>query len=206
MARKKMVARKPLKIKKPRKITEEHKEKLRERLVLMRAKKAKKPSEYKNVHRDVAALPDDDAYSFKNVKEWITESKDQVSAFTAAARVRSATPAERQKAENAAANKKSYIRMCEQYLKNGDWISMFSGKNENCKTTPRVVAMAYHQDGTPKRTIGFWYPDVEAVWTKEMDELDWLGEDGTFGSGNVMRKARETKLHALTDKQFDSGT
>jgi hypothetical protein len=204
MARKKtVVVRKPLKIKKTRKITEEHKENLRKRLVLMRAKK--KPAEYKNLHRDVAALPDDDNYSFKNVKEWIAESKIQVSAFTATAKNRSATSQERQKAVNAAANKKSYIRMCEHYLKNGDWISMFSGKNENCKTTPRVVAMAYHQDGTPKRTVGFWYPDVEAVWTKEMDELDWLGEDGTFGSGNVMRKAYQSKLHALTDKQFDSG-
>jgi hypothetical protein len=203
MTRKKMVARKPLKIKKTRKITEEQKEVLRNRLAEMRAKK--KPAQYKNLHRDVAALPDDDAYSFKNVKEWIAESKDQVSAFTASAKNRSATPQERQRAENAAANKKSYIRMCEHYLKNGDWVSMFSGKNENCKTYPRVVAMAYHQDGTPKRTIGFWYPDVEAVWTKEMDELDWLGEDRTFGSGNVMRLAYESKLRALTDKQFDSG-
>ena len=83
-------------------------------------------------------------------------------------------------------------------------ISMFSGKNENCKTYPRVVAMAYNPDGTPKRTVGYWYPDVEAVWTKEMDELDWLGEDGTFGSGNVMRLAYQSKLRALTDKQFDS--
>lgn len=204
MARKKIVvARKPLKIKKPRKLTEEHREKLRKRLAEMRAKK--KPAQYKNLHRDVAALPDDDNYSFKNVKEWIAESKIQVSAFTAASKVRSATPAERQKAENAAANKKSYIRMCEHYLKNGDWISMFSGKNENCKTYPRVVAMAYNPDGTPKRTVGYWYPDVEAVWTKEMDELDWLGEDGTFGSGNVMRLAYQSKLRALTDKQFDSG-
>jgi hypothetical protein len=34
---------------------------------------------------------------------------------------------------------------------------------------PRVIAMAYNSDGTPKRTVGFWYPDIETVWTKKMD-------------------------------------
>lgn len=203
MARKKtVVERKPLKIKKTRKISEEHKEKLRNRLAEMRAKK--KPAEYKNIHREVIALPDDDRYSFKNVKEWIKESKVQVSAFMATARNRSATPQEKQKAFNAADNKKSYIRMCEHYLKHGDWIAMFSGKHEEHKVSPRVVAMAYNQDGTPKRTVGFWYPDIEVVWTREMDELGYLGEDGTFGSGNVMRNAHQSKLKAITDKQFTS--
>ena len=46
MAKKKTtVERKPIKIKKTRKLSEEHKEKLRERLAEMRAKK--KPAEYK---------------------------------------------------------------------------------------------------------------------------------------------------------------
>ena len=203
MARKKtVVERKPLKIKKTRKISEEHKEKLRNRLAEMRAKK--KPAEYKNIHREVIALPDDDRYSFKNVKEWIKESKVQVSAFMATARNRSATPQAKQKASNAADNKKSYIRMCEHYLKHGDWIAMFSGKHEEHKVSPRVVTMAYNQDGTPKRTVGFWYPDIEVVWTREMDELGYLGEDGTFGSGNVMRNAHQSKLKAITDKQFTS--
>jgi hypothetical protein len=37
-----------------------------------------------------------------------------------------------------------------------------------------------------------------------MDELSWYGEDGSFGSGNVMRLAYESKLRALTDKQFEA--
>jgi hypothetical protein len=80
MARKKtVVKRKPLKIKKTRKLSEEHKEKLRTRLAEMRAKK--KPAEYKNIAKSVIALPDDDTYSFKNVKAWIKENKLQVSAL-----------------------------------------------------------------------------------------------------------------------------
>ena len=67
MAKKKTtVERKPLKIKKTRKLSEEHKEKLRARLAKMRAKK--KPAEYKNIAASVLAKPDDDKLSFKNVK------------------------------------------------------------------------------------------------------------------------------------------
>ena len=78
--------RKPLKIKKTRKLSEEHKEKLRTRLAEMRAKK--KPAEYKNIAKSVLILPDDDTYSFKNVKEWIKENKLQVSALGQQARKR----------------------------------------------------------------------------------------------------------------------
>jgi len=66
MAKKKtVIERKPIKIKKTRKISEEHKEKLRTRLAEMRAKK--KPAEYKNIAKSVLAKPDDDKLSLKNV-------------------------------------------------------------------------------------------------------------------------------------------
>ncbi len=52
-----------------RKISEERKQQLREQLEKARAKR--KPAEYKNIHPSVLALPDEDNYSFKNVKEWI---------------------------------------------------------------------------------------------------------------------------------------
>jgi hypothetical protein len=29
--------------------------------------------------------------------------------------------------------------------------------------------MAYHPDGTPKRSVGTWYPDIRMEWTKEME-------------------------------------
>ena len=168
MARKKtVVKRKPLKIKKTRKISEEHKEKLRTRLAEMRAKK--KPAEYKNIAKSVLALPDDDTYSFKNVKEWIKENKLQVAALSQQARNTSIESKEKHKASRLADSKKAYIRYCEHYLKHGDWIGIFSGANEEHKVVPRVMAMAYNSDGTPKRTVGFWYPDIETVWTKKMD-------------------------------------
>ena len=203
MARKKtVIERKPLKIKKTRKLSEEAKEKLRVRLATMRAKK--KPADYKNIAESVLALPDDDKYSFKNVKTWIKHSKDLVLEYNKIARSRVSSSQEKQKASNAADHKKVYIRDLEYYLKTGDFISYFSGQDELTKVIPRCVALAYYEDGTPKRSCGVFYPDINAVWTKDMDELDYRGEDGTMGYGNAPVRVYQKKLKALTDKQFDS--
>ena len=150
-----------------RKISEERKQQLRDQLEKARSKR--KPAEYKNIHASVLALPDEDNYSFKNVKEWIKESKDQVSAFSKIARSLKTPPLEKQKASNSADNKKAYIRYCEHYLKHGDWISLKSGAHEEHTVIPKCIAMAYNPDGTPKRTVGVFYPDLHAVWTKELD-------------------------------------
>ena len=150
-----------------RKISEERKQQLREQLEKARSKR--KPAEYKNIHSSVLALPEDHNYSFKNVKEWIKESKEQVAAFNKVARSFRSTPQDKQRASNDADNKKSYIRYCEHYLKTGDWIGLKSGKNEDHTVIPKCIAMAYNPDGTPKRTVGVYYPDLHAVWTKEME-------------------------------------
>ena len=179
-------------LKKKRKLSEEAKEKLRNRLAEMRAKK--KPAEYKNISKKVLDLSDDDKYSFKNVKEWIKESKDKVAELSKIARSIKSAPLEKQKAAAGVDHKKAYIRYCEYYLKTGDWISMFSGANESQKVIPRCIAMAYHPDGTPKRSVGVFYPDINAVWTSGMDESEYVTQ------GNREYPISETV--ALTDKQF----
>jgi len=199
MARKKIVVQrekvKPLK--KKRKLSEEHKEKLRARLAEMRAKR--KPAEYKNVAKSVLALPDDDKYSMKSVKEWIKESKEQVAAYNKTARSMRISPQDKQKAANLAEHKKAYIRYCEHYLKTGDWIGMFSGKEETQKVVPKCIAMAYYPDGTPKRSVGVFYPDINMIWTRDMDERDYAHMENREG-------IQVNTLSALTDKQFTSST
>ena len=71
-------------------------EQVAERMAKLRAKR--KPAQYKNIHPTVLALPDDHNYSFKNIKEWIKESKELVSAYNKTARSRGLTPQEKQKA------------------------------------------------------------------------------------------------------------
>ena len=192
MAKKVKPERKPMKIKRTRKISEEQREALRERMTEMRKKR--KPAEYKNVSKVVLTLPDDDKYSFKNVKEWIKHNKEMVTALGKQGRGRYVGEKERRIAENQASSRKAYIRYCEHYLKTGDWIGMFSGLNEEHKVTPRCVAMAYYPDGTPKRSVGVFYPDIDMVWSKGMDETEY----GTHEN----REYIKTETMALTDKQF----
>ena len=66
-------------------------------------------------------------------------------------------------------SKKAYVRQMEHYLKTGDWIAQFMGAKENERTVWTCTAMAYNADGTPKRTVGVWYPDIRKEWTKEME-------------------------------------
>jgi hypothetical protein len=191
MAKKKtVIERKPLKIKKTRKLSEEHKEKLRQRLAEMRAKK--KPAEYKNVAKSVLNLPDDDKYSFKNIKAWIKENKLQANALVSQSKGRGVTPQARQQALNAADGKKAYIRYMEHYLRTGDWIGLFSGANEEHKVVPKCVAMAYHPDGTPKRSAGVFYSDINMVWKQDMIEANYVPVETISQCGTV----------AITDKQF----
>ena len=189
MAKKKtVIERKPLKIKKTRKLSEEHKEKLRQRLAEMRAKK--KPAEYKNVAKSVLNLPDDDKYSFKNIKAWIKENKLQANALVSQSKGRGVTPQARQQALNAADGKKAYIGYMEHYLRTGDWIGLFSGANEEHKVVPKCVAMAYHPDGTPKRSAGVFYSDINMVWKQDMIEANYVPVETI------------SQTVAITDKQF----
>ena len=191
MAKKVKSERKPMKVKRTRKISEEQREALRERMKDMRKKR--KPAEYKNVNERVLVLPDDDTYSFKNVKGWIKHNKEMVAALGKQGRY--VGEKERRIAEMQAASRKAYIRYCEFYLKSGDWIGMFSGQDEEHKVVPRCIAMAYYPDGTPKRSVGVFYPDINVVWSKGMDETE-------FGSLQNRDYYKSTETVALTDKQF----
>ena len=198
MAKKKtVIPRKKLApVKKKRELTEEARQKMRDRLAAMRAKK--KPADYKNIAKSVLDLPDDDKYSFKNVKEWIKHSKDLVSEYNKTARSRATTSQESQKASNAADHKKVYIRELENYLKTGDYISYFSGKDENQKVIPMCIAQSFYPDGRAKRDCGVYYPDINTVWTRDMDEdmFSDMREDTNY----VPKKSGTV---AITDKQFN---
>ena len=59
--------------------------------------------------------------------------------------------------------------------------------------------MAYHDDGTPKRSVGVFYPDINVVWSKGMDESEYAIYENREYFGKVIEPT------ALTDKQFTSG-
>ena len=143
-------------------LTEKRKQELRDQLSKARSKRS--PAEYKNIHPKVLEIPDDDILSLKSIKKAIKHSKDKASAYSVNSRRRGATPKQAITDSINSDNTKAYIRFIEHYLRTGDWISDFMGDDEEKKTQWKCVAMAYHADGTPKRTKGVFYPDINMIW------------------------------------------
>ena len=148
-----------------KKLSEERKQELRDQLTKARSKKT--PAEYKNIYPSVLTKPDDDPLSLKSIKKSIKHNKEKAAAFLTNSRRRGTTPKQSIADKINSENAKAYIRMMEYYLKSGDWVSMFMGADEEMKTQWKCVAMAYNEDGTPKRTKGVYYPDIKAVWVSE---------------------------------------
>ena len=146
-------------------LSEERKQELRDQLT--KARKKKTPAEYKNIYPTVLTKPDDDPLSVKSIKKWIKHNKEKASAYLTNSRRRGATPKQSIIDKIRSENVKAYIRFMEHYLRTGDWISDFMGDDEEKKTQWKCVAMAYHADGTPKRTKGVFYPDINAVWVSD---------------------------------------
>lgn len=63
----------------------------------------------------------------------------------------------------------TYVQNMNAYLRNGVWLDTHWGENRENKCVPVCKVMAYHPDGTVKRTVGTWYSDVQGIWTKEME-------------------------------------
>ena len=143
-------------------LSEKRKQELRDQLSKARSKRT--PAEYKNIHPKVLEIPDDDPLSLKSIKKSIKHSKDRAAAYSVNSRRRGVTPKQAITDSINSDNTKAYIRFMEHYLRTGDWISDFMGDDEEKKTQWKCVAMAYHADGTPKRSKGVFYPDINMVW------------------------------------------
>ena len=65
----------------------------------------------------------------------------------------------------------TYVSNIESYLRHGVWVDMFYGSQQQHRIKYRVSikGMAYYADGTPKRTVGYFYEDIGSEWTKEME-------------------------------------
>ena len=183
---------------KPRKpMTDEQKASASERLAKAREARAAKNPDYgkTNIHESLRNLPDDHQLSPKRVKEWIKVQKDYAKSERAAVRQKI------KGAESRLANHESYVRNMQTYLRTGDWVDMFYGKEQQNKIRNRCVAMAYYwygpHKGQPKRDVGTFYPDMGCVYTQEMLEEEYGNErprddaTGERDKGPVARKKRK---------------
>lgn len=144
-------------------MTAEQKAAAAERLAIAREKRAKaNPPKYTSIHPSVVAKTEDDPMSMKNIQRWIKTQKELMSIAKSDVRRKI------KGAEARVASHEGYIRNLQRYLRDGDYCDSFYGEHQQhrCKMVCRV--MAYHPDGTPKRSVGVWYPDIGCTWTKEM--------------------------------------
>lgn len=149
--------------KKPRKkrvLTDEQKQAAAARLA--KAREAKGPSQNNQIDEDVRNLPDDHLFSYKNVRKWQNEAKQYLHA------IKSFKDSKDAKERAAYQEVETYIVNLGTYMRSGVYLDSRFGPERTGKVQHRCVAMAYHKDGTPKRTVGVWYPDIGEVYTQEM--------------------------------------
>ena len=172
MARKKVTVRtdnstwKAPKVRKKRKpMTEEQKAAAAERLAKAREKKAAGDPNYgqAGIHERLRNLPDDYPLHPKKVKVWIKTQKDLANAERKSVRQGIKGALARQGVHE------GYVRNMKTYLRSGDWIDMFYGEHQEHRIRHRCVALAYDKAGNPKRNVGTFYPDINMIWTQELE-------------------------------------
>jgi hypothetical protein len=184
---------------KPRKpMSDEQKAAASERLAKAREARAEKNPDYgkSGIHESLHVLPDDHFISPKSVKQWIKTQKDLMSAERVGVR---------QNIKGAIArfaNHEGYIRNMQKYLRDGDWIDIFYGEHQEKKMGWRCVVMAYYDDGTPKRNVDTFYPDIGMMWTQEMQN-----EESGINNADVQkpkRKRRKRNKRSVEKKKKES--
>jgi hypothetical protein len=204
MARKKITATtdnsewKAPKKRKPRKpMTDEQKAMASERLAKAREAKLEKNPDYgkSSIHKSLRNLPDDHQLSPIKVKKWIKVQQEYAKSERAAVRQNV------KGADAKLSNHEGYIRNMQKYLRDGDWVDMFYGDQQQGKIRNRCIRLAYYwygpKKGEPKRDVGTFYPDMGCTYTQEMLEEEYGNErprdadTGQRGEGPVVRKKRK---------------
>jgi len=188
----------PKKKRRPRKpMSEEQKVAASERLAKAREARAAKNPDYgkSSIHESLRNLPDDHQLSPIKVKKWIKVQQEYAKSERAAVR---------QKIKGADAKLSShegYIRNMQKYLRDGTWVDMFYGDQQQGKIRNRCIRLAYYwygpRKGQPKRDVGTFYPDMGCTYTQEMLEEEYGNErprddaTGERDKGTVARKKRK---------------
>ena len=113
---------------------------------MAKARAAKKPPTYKNIHEDVKNLSDDNVLSLKNVKEWEQHNKERVKELKYKIR-RMDKGKEKTLLEREVGNRSVYLMNIARYFDTSAWLDLFYGKDQEHKTRYRTIAHAYDENG-----------------------------------------------------------
>ena len=109
-----------------RKLTQAQKQAAAARLAAARAKKGE--PKYSQYNQKVVNLPDDHKLSFKKVRSWIKTNKEKLPLLKKAVRLK-----ERGSIAKLAITE-GYISNMESYLRNGLWLDLFYGEDQEHST------------------------------------------------------------------------
>ncbi len=154
--------------KKRKPMSEEQRAAASKRLEKAREKRAEKNPDYghSGIHFSLRDLPDEHPAHPKKVKQWIKTQKELASAERAGVKQGIKGAIAR------LANHDGYIRNCQKYLRDGDWVDDFFGEHQEKRVKWRCVTMAYDEKGNPKRKAGTYYPDIGMVYTGDVSNED----------------------------------
>ena len=113
---------------------------------MAKARAARKPPKYKNIHEDVKNLPDDNTLSVKNVKEWEKHNKERVKELKYKIR-RMDKGKEKTLFEREVFNRETFLSNITRYFDTSVWLDLFYGKDQEHKTKWKTLAYAYDEEG-----------------------------------------------------------
>ena len=113
---------------------------------MAKARAAKKPAVYKNIHPDVKNLPDDNTLSLKNVKNWQKHNKERVSDLKYKIR-RMDKGKDRTLLEREVENRTVYLANILRYFDTSTWLDLFYGKDQEHTTRFKSLTYAYDEEG-----------------------------------------------------------
>ncbi len=113
---------------------------------MAKARAARKPPKYKNIHEDVKNLPDDNTLSVKSVKEWEKHNKERVKELKYKIR-RMDKGKEKTLFEREVENRETFLANIVRYFDTSVWLDLFYGKDQQHKARYRTIAYAYDDEG-----------------------------------------------------------
>ncbi len=116
---------------------------------MAKARAAKKPPTYKNVHPDVKALDDDHYLSLTKVKEWEKHNKLRVKELKPL--IRKASGKDERELRRELFNREGYLKNIATYLDTATWLDLFYGKDQEHKMKWTILAYACDEEGYRKQ-------------------------------------------------------
>ena len=113
---------------------------------MAKARAAKKPAAYKNIHPDVKNLPDDNTLSLKNVKDWQKHNKERVADLKYKIR-RMDKSKDKTLLEREVENRTVYLANILRYFDTSTWLDLFYGKDQEHTARYRTFVYAYDEGG-----------------------------------------------------------